>query len=138
MAPTDGDFQDGTHVHLDVGAPWWSWLWLGLIYQPAHASVSASSPVESVVIDTMGFSGTGALAQVTPQGQSRCTNCRGTEHYVQNFGFPLPPWLGGGGFQGVGFRATVGHGSQVIVLHDHWGSKGDTQVTGVQLPADFV
>jgi hypothetical protein len=138
MAVQDATFSDGTTAHLSVSPPWWSWLYLGLIYQPTEGSVSASRELDSITLEAMGISITGSLAQVTPQGEQTCTRCRGVSHYVHNFGFPAPPWLGGGGFTGVGFRATVRKGAEVKVLHDHWGSEGDTINTGIHLPPDFT
>ena len=156
MAVTDLQFSDGTRVRLSVGAPWWSWFWLGFIYQPStgtvtvtrtttqrvchwwclwlccdNETVEASTNVESILIEARGFTSNAAGSQVTPQGQAQCSNCSSLTHYVQNFGFPAPPWAGGGGFQGIGFRATVRHGKEVLVLHDHWGSAGT-------MPADFL
>jgi hypothetical protein len=138
MAVRDARFADGTTVHLSVSPPWWSWLYLGLVYQPTEGSVSASRNLDSIVLEAMGLSITGPLAQVTPQGSQSCTNCFNLSHYFHNFGFPAPPWLGGGGFSGVGFRATVSKGNETKVLHDHWGSEGDTTGTGFRLPADFA
>lgn len=155
-APVDTTFGDGTRAHLDVGAPWWSWIWGGLIYQPARGTVTAvkatttrvchwwclwlccsekrvdnPSPVDRIVIEALGYTRNPAGDQVTQQGSATCNNCSFLSHYVHNIGFPVPPWGGGGGFQGIGFRATITHRGEVKVLHDHWGSAGT-------MPADFL
>ena len=148
-------FSDGTRAELSVRAPWWSWLWLGLIYQPAKGHVSvrkervetvrnwwclwlckskrrvwAEEPA-SITIEAKGFSSNAAGTLVTDLGRTSCDSCADLSHFVHNFGFPVPPWAGGGGFQGIGFRVTIRYGSESIVLSGHWGNRGT-------LPADFT
>ncbi len=147
-------FSDGTRATLSVGAPWWSWLWLGLVYQPATGHVTVRKQREetvrhwyclwlctstelvwadepaSIVIEAKGFTPNAAGSQVTDQGRSACDRCASLTHYVHNLGFPVPPWGGGGGFQGIGFRASITHGNESTVLSGHWGDAG-------ALPPDF-
>jgi hypothetical protein len=147
-------FRDGTRAELSVSAPWWSWLWLGLIYQPAEGHVSVRKErvqtvrqwwclwlctseervwvdePASITIEAKGYTNV-AAQQVTDQGIASCGRCSSLSHFVHNLGFPLPPFAGGGGFQGVGFRATVRHGDESVVLSGHWGDRGT-------LPPDFA
>jgi hypothetical protein len=130
---------DGTVVTLSVGPPWWSWLWLGLLYQPGKGSVSATAPLSAITINALGLAVTSPnLAQVVDLGHQECSNCVNLDLYVHNFGFPLPPWLGGGGFRGIGYRAFVERSGHSAVLHDHWGSSQDSTVTAIGLPPDFT
>jgi hypothetical protein len=42
MPVADADLPDGIYAHLSVGAPWWSWTWLGLVYQPVRGKVTTT------------------------------------------------------------------------------------------------
>ncbi len=151
MAQATFTFQDGTKATLKVSAPWWSWIWLGILWQPARGTVTTTikqkkkvkqwwciwfcskteaveveKKVSSIKIEAKGTNNN----QVADQGSSQCTNCSEESHSVHLFGFPVPPWLGGAAFQGIGFRATVSHAGKMAILHDHWGKSGG-------LPADF-
>lgn len=156
MAVRDADLPDGVHAHLSVGAPWWSWTWLGLVYQPVRAGVATTrkerrsvrkwycvwlctvtemvnvaANVDSLEVEGRAFSSADAtLETLTTLGPTSCTTCSSRTLSAHNFGFPLPPWLGGG-YKGVGFRARVRHRGTEAVLHDHWGSAGP-------MPADFL
>ena len=139
VSVTRAAFPDGTLVELSVAAPWWSWLWLGLVYQPGQASVSASAPLTNITIRALGLAVTSPnLAQVVDLGHQECNACSSLTMLVHNFGFPFPPWLGGGGFRGIGYNVTAARGGRSVVLHDHWGSTGDTTVTGIGLPDGFT
>jgi len=159
MPLTSVTFSDGTIANLDVGAPWWSWFWLGLIYQPARGTVTVFKNVQEQVhpwwclwlctetetvqqpanatirVDAMGYTSNSSGEQTTDQGEDSCESCSSVTHYVHNFGFPLPPWAGGGGFQGIGFRGAVGHGT-TLFLHNHWGTD-KTKLGAPAFPADF-
>lgn len=156
MAVRDADLPDGIHAHLSVGAPWWSWSWFGLVYQPVRGrvtttrkerrevrkwycvwlctvteTVDVAANVESLVLEGKAFSSVDAtLETLTNFGPTQCSSCSSRTIYAHNFGFPLPPWLGGG-YKGVGFRAEAEHHGEREVLHDHWGSAGP-------MPADFL
>lgn len=161
VAITDGTFPDGTMAHFDVGAPWWSWLWLGLIYQPARGKINVFTNVQkpvrewwclwlcketqtvqqpvnavSLTVDALGLTVNPAGEQVTNQGEDFCGSCSSVTHYVHNFGFPAPPWAGGGGFKGIGFRGSAIHAESRVVLHDHWGTD-KTTLGAPAFPPDF-
>jgi hypothetical protein len=139
VSETRATFPDGSTANLSVGPPWWSWLWLGLIYQPGKGTVTASAPLSAVSINALGLAITPPnLAQVVNLGEQHCTNCTSLDLYIHNFGFPLPPWLGGGGFRGIGYRAIVTRGGHSAVLHDHWGTAQDSTVTAIGLPPEYV
>ena len=156
MAIRSVSLPDSITARLSVHAPWWSWLWLGLIYQPARGRVECTRPerrevrkwycvwlctvtqtvnvpanIDRITLEGMGYTGNEAGDTLSPIGPADCSSCASRQLYAHNFGFPVPPWLGGGGFQGVGFRGTVVHRGRREVLHDHWGSAGT-------LPPDFL
>lgn len=155
MARLSASLPDSITARLSVRAPWWSWLWLGLIYQPARGrvectraerrevrkwycvwlctvtqTVNVPAKVDSITLEAMGYTRNEAGDSLGALGATECRECSSRQLYAHNFGFPVPPWLGGGGFQGVGFRGAVAHLGQTEVLHDHWGSTGT-------LPSDF-
>ncbi len=160
MATSD-TFANGKKIKLTVGAPWWSWLWGGLIYQPGEGTVKATKKetrtvrqwwcfwlcsseetvtvearVDRIVIEALGASDNPAGELLTDLGNTRCTNCRSLTHTSHQFGFPLPPWLGSG-FKGVGYRATVEENGEVITLSRHWSSVGGDSFARLTLPDDF-
>jgi hypothetical protein len=149
MAVLNATFADGTKVSLSVAPVWWQWLYLGLVYNRVDATARAikptrvtsrpwwcfwcrprtttedrSSPVDTIIIEAMGFTSNPALQQVTDQGAADCGVCSELVHSVHNIGFPVPPWAGGGGFQGVGFRASVTHRGEMKVLSGAIGQSG--------------
>jgi hypothetical protein len=156
MAVTSANLPDGIRARLSVRAPWWSWLWLGFVYQPVRGllqttrqerrevrkwycvwlctvtqTVDVPANTDRLVLEGRAFSSVGAtLEQLQVIGPTECSDCSSRTLYAHNFGFPLPPWLGGG-FKGVGFRAQVNHRGSEAILHDHWGSAGP-------MPADFL
>jgi hypothetical protein len=160
-AVTSGTFGDGTMATFSVGAPWWSWFWLGLFYQPARGQLDVFKNVQvqrhkwwclwlctetvtesrgvnadALTIRALGFSGVPAGEQDVDAGFEACTNCSSLTHYVHNFGFPAPPWAGGGGFKGIGFRGSATYKGPTLILHDHWGTD-KTQLGAPAFPPDF-
>lgn len=126
--PTRTTVFDGVFVKLSVSPAWWSWFWLGLVYQPLRAKVTIRRNRKprykrsgNIVIHAIGWTN---MDNLQDMGTKSCNNSSSCTMYVHNIGFPAPPWLGGGALDGVGFRATVTRSNQTVVLHCHWGDGG--------------
>jgi hypothetical protein len=158
---TSGTFADGTIANLDVSAPWWSWLTLGMI-QPIRGTltvyqnkqelvrqwwciwlckeqqtVKQPTNAQAIIIQSLAFDA--SINKLDPKGPAGCKVCSAMTLSVDNAGIP-PPWLyRGSGYHAVGFRGSatyfVGEIGGTLVLHDHWGD--DSTGSGPALPADF-
>ena len=147
-------FEDGTRVQLSVRTSWWAWITLS-IYHPIDARVTVRKRGRArrrggwrclwlchhevdtwvdetafISIDAMGFSTTAGTTTMN-LGTRSCEDCATLTFRVHNTGFPVPPIAGGGGFQGIGFRAEIRHASESATLSGHWRD-------GSAFPPDFT
>ncbi len=145
---TSVTLRNGTIATLNVGPPWWSWSWLGLIDQPNQGTVAVfknvqqqynpwwclwlctetetvQQPVNASVITVaaLGLATVGG-DHVQSMGQNSCRSCSSVTLWVQNIGVPAPAWAGGGTLKGIGYSGTV---EGAPALHAHWGSNKTTQ-----------
>jgi len=143
-------------VELAIKPPWWSWLWGGLVYQPLHATVSVFEEVKkekrrwyclwfcktTVTVREsrrarINIHALGVPSDIVPGspptdlGNKSCENCSSKTFVVHQIGFPVPPWAGGGGWKGVGFRSNIAGNNNTLALQCHWGNSDF-------LPADHV
>lgn len=135
-------------VDLELSRPGWSWLYGGLIYQPLVAHLRGYQEVRKKVrkwyglwlyrktetvreerdLAELGIHALGVPSNIVPGtapadlGTRRSIRCSHLTFTVKQIGFPVPPWAGGGGWKGLGFRAFAFDGQRTVALSDHWGS----------------
>ncbi len=146
MAKVTTQFADGVEVELHVRTPWWTWLWLGILYSRVEGRIRIYKVVQrevrrwwclglckrtvtvredrradNVRMDAVIVASLPRVGEVQETSSKACNNASSCTLTWHRFAFPVPPGWGGDHLRAVGFRAQITRNREAVTLQCHWG-----------------